>query len=486
MALLEVKGLRRRFGGVTALDGADLTVEQGRITGLIGPNGAGKTTLFNAVTGALRPNGGSVTFDGSDITGWRPDRLAKFGLSRTFQIARGLGALSVIENLMLYGKRQPGEAFTAAVLRTRAARGREAELRARAIEVARELNLLHVGDNRAIDLSGGQKKLLELGRALMAEPKLIMLDTGRRHQPDAGEETRRAYPRAQGPRHHVPDHRAQHGHGRGIVRSRRGSGAGPAPRRRPLRRIAGRSARAGHLHGASRMMLAVTNVVAGYGAHDEVLKGVGIAVKERELVVLIGPNGAGKSTLLKSIAGFLKPREGAIIFQDKPIGGLKPREITRRGIAFVPQEANVFPSLSVEANLEMGGYVDRRATKERMQAAFARFPVLAERRRQDARTLSGGQRQMLAMAMALMAAPRLMLLDEPSAGLSPAASQELFALIRTLHRDGMTIIMVEQNAIDALEIADRGYLLVDGSNARDGRASDLAADAEVRQAFLGA
>jgi ABC-type branched-subunit amino acid transport system ATPase component len=176
MALLDVKGLRQRFGGVTALDGADLTVEQGRITGLIGPNGAGKTTLFNAVTGALRPNDGAVTFDGTDVTGWRPDRLAGIGLSRTFQIARGLAELTVMENLMLYGKYQPGETFCAAVLGTRAARTREAELRVRAIEVARELNLLQVGDNRAIDLSGGQKKLLELGRALMAEPKLIMLD----------------------------------------------------------------------------------------------------------------------------------------------------------------------------------------------------------------------------------------------------------------------------------------------------------------------
>jgi branched-chain amino acid transport system ATP-binding protein/neutral amino acid transport system ATP-binding protein len=233
------------------------------------------------------------------------------------------------------------------------------------------------------------------------------------------------------------------------------------------------------------MMLTVSNVIAGYGAHDEVLKGVGITVAEKEMVVLIGPNGAGKSTLLKSIAGFLAPREGAITFEGKQIGGLRPREITRQGLAFVPQEANVFPSLSIEANLEIGGYVDRKATKERIEASYARFPILAERRRQEARTLSGGQRQMLAVAMALMAAPRLMLLDEPSAGLSPAASQELFVLIKGLQAEGMTIIMVEQNALDALEIADRGYLLVDGQNARDGEARALAADAEVRHAFLG-
>jgi len=232
-------------------------------------------------------------------------------------------------------------------------------------------------------------------------------------------------------------------------------------------------------------MLSVTNVVAGYGAHDEVLKGVGITVAEREMVALIGPNGAGKSTLLKSIAGFLEPREGAIRFEGKSITGLRPREITRQGIAFVPQEANVFPSLSVEANLEMGGYLHQRETKERIKAALGRFPALAERRAQEARTLSGGQRQMLAVAMALMAGPRLMLLDEPSAGLSPAASAELFALIKGLHDEGMTVVMVEQNALDALAIADRGYLLVDGSNAREGRASTLAADAEVRHAFLG-
>jgi branched-chain amino acid transport system ATP-binding protein/neutral amino acid transport system ATP-binding protein len=189
--------------------------------------------------------------------------------------------------------------------------------------------------------------------------------------------------------------------------------------------------------------------------------------------------------LLKCIAGFLKPREGAITFQGKPISGLKPREITREGVAFVPQEANVFPSLSIEANLEMGGYVDRRATKERIKAAFARFPALAARRTQEARTLSGGQRQMLAVAMALMAAPRLMLLDEPSAGLSPAASAELFALIKGLHNEGMSVIMVEQNALDALQIADRAYLLVDGNNAREGLARALAADTEVRHAFLG-
>ncbi len=176
MALLVAKGLRRSFGGIAALDGADIEVEQGSITGLIGPNGAGKTTLFNVVSGALTPDAGTVSFAGRDITGWRPDRLAAIGMARTFQVARGLGGLSVLENLMLYGRSQPGETLTAALLRPRRALDREEELRLRAIEVARRLEILAVADNRAADLSGGQKKLLELGRALMSEPSLILLD----------------------------------------------------------------------------------------------------------------------------------------------------------------------------------------------------------------------------------------------------------------------------------------------------------------------
>jgi branched-chain amino acid transport system ATP-binding protein len=232
-------------------------------------------------------------------------------------------------------------------------------------------------------------------------------------------------------------------------------------------------------------LLAVEDVIVGYGAHDEVLKGVNLAVEAGDLVVLIGPNGAGKSTLLKSIAGFLAPRKGSIRFAGAEIAGIRPREVTRHGIAFVPQEANVFPSLSVHENLEMGGYVDCRAAKTRIAAIYNRFPALAEKRRQEARTLSGGQRQMLAMGMALMVAPALMLLDEPSAGLSPAATGDLFRLVKSMHNEGMTIVMVEQNALEALEIGTRAYLLVDGKNAREGKAQEMIDDPEIRHAFLG-
>jgi len=174
--LLEVRGLCRSFYGVRALDGVDLTVERGTITGLIGPNGAGKTTLFNCVSGLIPPEAGRVVFDGREITGWRADRVTGRGLVRTFQIARGFPRLSVLENLLLYGDRQPGEALWQALARTRASREREAALRERAVTVARRLNLTRVLDDPASDLSGGQKKLLELGRALMTDPQLILLD----------------------------------------------------------------------------------------------------------------------------------------------------------------------------------------------------------------------------------------------------------------------------------------------------------------------
>jgi len=174
--LLQVTGLRRSFYGVHALEGVDLAVEPGTITGLIGPNGAGKTTLFNCVSGLIPPDGGRIVFDGEDITGWRADRVTRRGLVRTFQIARGFPRLSVLENLLLYGDRQPGEKLWKAIGRVPGVERRERELRARAFAVAERLNLSRAVNDPAADLSGGQKKLLELGRALMTDPKLVLLD----------------------------------------------------------------------------------------------------------------------------------------------------------------------------------------------------------------------------------------------------------------------------------------------------------------------
>jgi branched-chain amino acid transport system ATP-binding protein/neutral amino acid transport system ATP-binding protein len=231
--------------------------------------------------------------------------------------------------------------------------------------------------------------------------------------------------------------------------------------------------------------LNVAGVVAGYTAADEILKGLDFSLAAGEIVCVIGPNGAGKSTLLKAIAGLLAPSRGAITFKDRSLVGMTPRDITRLGVAYVPQEHNVFPSMSVAENLEIGGYIAPARTLKRMEQVLARFPMLGKKRRYAARTLSGGERQILAMAMALMVEPELLLLDEPSAGLAPAAAEGLFEEIRAVNRDKVAIVLVEQNASEALAVSNRAYILVDGRTSRTGPARELAADPEIRRIFLG-
>jgi branched-chain amino acid transport system ATP-binding protein len=232
-------------------------------------------------------------------------------------------------------------------------------------------------------------------------------------------------------------------------------------------------------------LLTVSGIVAGYSAADQILKGLDFAVQPGEIVCIIGPNGAGKSTLLKSIAGLLTPSAGSIMLQDRVVTGMAPPDLARLGIAYVPQEHNVFPTMTVRENLEMGGYVDPKQIPRRMEDAMQRFPVLGRKRRQAARTLSGGERQLLAMGMALMVAPVLLLLDEPSAGLSPKAAQELFDQIQAINKGGLSIALVEQNANEALAISDRAYVLVDGRTGATGIASELAADPDIKRIFLG-
>jgi len=215
------------------------------------------------------------------------------------------------------------------------------------------------------------------------------------------------------------------------------------------------------------------------------LSEVNLAVAAGDFVTIIGSNGAGKSTLLKAIAGLVTPSRGAITFKERSLVGLAPRDITRLGVAYVPQEHNVFPSMSVAENLEIGGYIAPARVPTRMGEVLARFPVLANKRRHAARTLSGGERQILAMAMALMVEPELLLLDEPSAGLAPAAAERLFEEVRAVNRDQVAIVLVEQNASEALAVADCAYILVDGRTSRSGEARELAADPEIRRIFLG-
>ncbi len=232
-------------------------------------------------------------------------------------------------------------------------------------------------------------------------------------------------------------------------------------------------------------ILAVEGAVAGYSRDEQILKGASIHVEPGEIVSIIGPNGAGKSTLLKAVAGLLKLGAGRILFEGRPIETSDALGRAKAGIAFVPQERNVFGTMTVGENLTISAFLEPSKAAERSARMYARYPMLAEKKSALARTLSGGQRQILAMAMGLMSAPKLLLLDEPTAGLSPKAATELMEAIVALNADGLPILMVEQHALEALEISHRGYVLVAGRDSATGAGQALAMDPEIRRLFLG-
>jgi ABC-type branched-subunit amino acid transport system ATPase component len=231
-------------------------------------------------------------------------------------------------------------------------------------------------------------------------------------------------------------------------------------------------------------LLVAEDLVAGYVAEVDILDGASLEVREGEIATVVGPNGAGKSTLIKTIFGLVRPRRGRVTLRDEDLTGLEPHAITRRGMSYVPQLDNVFPSLTVEENLEIGS-LDRSTTKQRMEVMYGLFPRLGERQRQAAGTMSGGERQMLAMARALMPSPQVLLLDEPSAGLAPAFVEQIFEQVAEINRSGVTVVMVEQNARRALAMSDRGYVLDLGRNAFEGSGREVLDDPKVAELYLG-
>lgn len=233
-------------------------------------------------------------------------------------------------------------------------------------------------------------------------------------------------------------------------------------------------------------MLELCNVDTYYG-NIQALRGVSLRVNDGEIVTLIGANGAGKSTTLMTICGINRPRQGEIVWNGTPIHELPPHEIVTLGISQVPEGRLIFPDLSVRENLDLGAFLrrDSQGIKEDMDYVFSLFPILAERRRQAGGTLSGGEQQMLAIGRALMAEPRLLLLDEPSLGLAPLLVRSIFETVRAINRRGVTVLLVEQNARAALKLATRGYVLEVGRVVMEDRAENLLADASVREAYLG-
>jgi branched-chain amino acid transport system ATP-binding protein len=226
-------------------------------------------------------------------------------------------------------------------------------------------------------------------------------------------------------------------------------------------------------------------MTGGYGTGANILNGCTVAVDKGQIAVIVGPNGAGKSTAMKAIFGMLTLREGAVKIDGEDITGLSPQARVAKGMAFVPQTSNIFTSMTVEENLEMGAFLRRDDIRATMEQVYTLFPILKDKRRQAAGELSGGQRQQVAVGRALMTQPKVLMLDEPTAGVSPIVMDELFDRIIEVARTGISILMVEQNARQALDIADRGYVLVQGANAYTDTGAALLADPEVRRTFLG-
>ena len=245
------------------------------------------------------------------------------------------------------------------------------------------------------------------------------------------------------------------------------------------------AARADHLREAEGALVRVDDLVAGYLPGVNILNGCDLHCKDGELVGIIGPNGAGKSTLLKSMFGLVEVRSGSITLRGKEIAGSKAHELVKLGVGYVPQTNNVFPRLTIEENLQMGLYNAPKKFDERFDYVAELFPALKARRKQRAGSLSGGERQMVAMGRALMPEPSVLLLDEPSAGLSPALQDEVFIRCRQINSTGVSIIMVEQNARRCLQICDRGYVLDQGRNAYTASGKDLMNDPKVIELYLG-
>ena len=232
------------------------------------------------------------------------------------------------------------------------------------------------------------------------------------------------------------------------------------------------------------MILKIENITVGYTEID-ILHQVNLWVRAGEIVSIIGPNGAGKSTLLKTIFGMLHPRQGRVMLNDQDITGLRPETIVRRGISYVPQVNNVFPSMTIQENLEMGAFIRTDDYKHRLEQVYDLFPVLRERRKDKVGQLSGGQRQMVAMGRSLMLDPQVLLLDEPSAGLAPLLVSHIFEQIEVINSTGVAIVIVEQNARQALKMADYGYVLAMGRNVLDDKGESLLENEEIGRLYLG-
>jgi branched-chain amino acid transport system ATP-binding protein len=505
-AILEIEDLAHSFGGLKAVDGSTFSIERGGINALIGPNGAGKTTLINVISGALKAAAGRVRFDGTDVTGWPSHRIAALGLIRTFQISRELAGMTVLENMLVPPPNQAGEGFFNAVFRPGVGHRQDRLLVEKALARLDDFGLYDSRDQYARNLSGGQKRLLELARGVMGEPKLMVLD-----EPFAGvnpalvevleghlqalQESGITFVMVEHNLNVVEricDHVVVMAEGRTLATGR----LSELRRNEEVITAYLGGALTGHPHVVAAggepaapsptrgdPILTATGLTAGYG-RVPVVQGVDLQAEPGRVVAVVGPNGAGKSTMLKAIFGMLGNVSGSVRLAGDEIGGWPAFRVARSGMAYVPQVINVFVNLSVVENLEMGGYTLRSGVARRVEEVLEIFPDLKTARSKRAGALSGGQRNMLGMARALMLEPKVVLLDEPTAGLSPAYTGVVWEQIRRVAGLGTAVVVVEQNVDLAINNADWVYVLVAGRNRLDGPAGVVGRE-DLPSIFLG-
>ncbi|MCU4751441.1 ATP-binding cassette domain-containing protein [Halobacteria archaeon AArc-curdl1] len=538
-SILETVELRKQFGNLVANDGISLEIEEGEIHGIIGPNGSGKSTFFNTVTGFYDADGGDVIFDDRTITNDSPDKIARSGLGRTFQIASPFRDLTVRENLL--------SVYTAGLgsgLRV------SEDKRHRAQDILGQLEIEHIAEHEASDISGGQQKLLELGRILMLDPKCIMLDEptagvnpalqnrilehlrelneegrtfviiehdmsvisgltdrvtvfnqgrvvmqgdfetvtsdervreaylGEATDPDAGlAETLDASVSTGAAGQATAEATGSNGSGGDTGTVARSSGAlQTEPTAAPVTTVSGEP---------TDNTLVADEIITGYGNHTVI---DGVSVETRPGVTCIfGPNGSGKSTLLKALIGAVPVWSGSIHYGNTDITHTTAHENLKHGIVMLPQDGGIFGKLTVKENLQLGGYqVDDRSVREaRLEHVLDTFPDLEPKLGAKGHSLSGGQQMMLSFGRAMMTGADLYILDEPSSGLAPSLIDDVFGMAQSLVDQGAQVILVEQNVREALRIADYVYILAQGELQFDGPAADLLDEDELVNLYLG-
>lgn len=494
---LKGEDLRVYFEGVKAVDGVDIKLDPGEILGLIGPNGAGKTTLMNALSGFVPLRSGTVTLGEETVTIWSPNRLAKSGLARTFQNVRLFRGLTVSENVE--------------VAAVGVGLGRR-EAKRRASEVLEWVGLLPRAHLPTEKLSFGEEQRVGIARAIATRPQFLLLD-----EPAAG------LNEAEGDELVALISRIRESEGCGVliiehdmrlvmnlcdsihVLDNGQTIATGSPdevqkndavitaylgtRKLGAQTIDQTADQAPAPVPSEREeapeLLSVADLHVSYG-RVPALRGVSLKVRRGEMVGVVGPNGAGKSTLLLTIAGVLRPTQGGVQLGDESLVRQAPEDIVRKGVSLVPERRHIFAQLTVEENLKVAAATrtEKQKTTRDLEEIYERFPILGERRASRGGNLSGGQQQQLAIARALLTRPQLLLVDEPSLGLAPILVERVFDSLAALRDEGVSILLVEQNALATIEMSDRIYVLRRGEIALEGEGTDATIRADIVKSYI--